>query len=210
MQRQFGLVSLVLLGAVMAAPTLAQDLSAAPASPQSMTETITAPDTNQPSDPAGPRDLFFRAMSYEVGDSVPRDFGEAARLYKEAIAQGHQKAYGLLGRLYLEGWGVAQDPQEALRLFHLGIAKGDQWAQYFLGRLYEDGREVEANLSEAFRLFRLSAQQDNARAQTLLALMYLDGEVVDRDPHEAKRLLKRAARTFSLAQRLLQRLNLPG
>ena len=40
MQRQFVLAGLVLLGAVMAAPTSAQDLSAAPASPQSATETI--------------------------------------------------------------------------------------------------------------------------------------------------------------------------
>lgn len=210
MTRHLCLALPVLLGSLMTAPTIAQDLSAGPSYPPITTDAAGAPTTQQPSDPASPRDLFFRGMAYEAGDGVPQDFAEAARLYKEAITQGYQRAYGLLGRLYWEGWGVEQDSEEAFRLYRLGLAVGDQWAQYFMGRLYLDGDRLDADRSEAFRLFQLSAQQDNARALTLLALMYLDGDVTEGDPHEAKRLLERAAPTFGLARRLLARLKLPS
>ena len=210
MKRRLSTSILALAGVVMTGVAIAQDLSSIPPSPPIVFEAAGASTTEHPPNQDSPRDLFFRAMAYEAGDRVPQDFAEAARLYKEAIAQGYQQAYGLLGRLYWEGWGVEQDSEEAFRLYRLGLAVGDQWAQYFMGRLYLDGDRVDADRSEAFRLFQLSAQQDNARALTLLALMYLDGDVTEGDPHEAKRLLERAAPTFGLARRLLARLKLPS
>jgi TPR repeat protein len=161
---------------------------------------------SRPTDPTEPREIFFRAIDYEIGTEVPRDFAEAARLYKLALSRGFQRAHGLLGRLYWEGWGVPQDRAEALRHYHAGIEAEYQWAQYFLATLYEFAEGVPHRPDEALRLYRLSAAQRNPRASTALALMILDGEFVEHDLNEARRLLEDAAPVSLAARGILRRL----
>jgi len=63
-------------------------------------------------------------------------FHYAASYYGDSNAQYH------LGRLYLEGTGVAQDPRQAARWFNLAAEKGHHAAQALLGQLLVNGQGV--------------------------------------------------------------------
>ena len=56
---------------------------------------------------------------YELGQGVPRDLREAARLYRAASDQGYQISRANLGALYATGRGVQRDDREAVRLLQL-------------------------------------------------------------------------------------------
>lgn len=78
------------------------------------------PGSNVHADPERARDLFHYAASY---------FGDA-------------RAQFSLGRLYLDGSGVARDERQAARWFHLAAEKGHASAQALLGQMLLEGRGV--------------------------------------------------------------------
>jgi TPR repeat protein len=59
---------------------------------------------------------FGLGFLHSDGDGVPRDDGEAARLWRLAAAQDEPFAQLGLGGLYVDGTGVARDYVEAARL----------------------------------------------------------------------------------------------
>jgi TPR repeat protein len=124
---------------------------------------------------------------------VKQDFGEAARLYRNAADQGHARAQCNLGCAYEHGQGVKQDFGEAARLYRKAADQGDASAQCNLGAMYNSGQGVKQDFDEAARLFRKAADQGDADAQSNLGLMYAEGQGVKQDFGEALRWFRKAA-----------------
>jgi len=77
---------------------------------------------------------------YALGEGVPKDDAEAARLYRLAAEQGEAGAQFILGRMYSNGDGVPEDDVEAVRWWRLAAEQGHASAQTNLGRTYVLGK----------------------------------------------------------------------
>lgn len=126
------------------------------------------------------------ATLYRSAVDGVRDFGAAARWYREAARAGHIGAQFELGRLYEEGQGVKQSYARAAE-WHLLAARLGRHpeAQFALGQLHFHGRGVPHDYGEAILWYRRAADQGHAVAQFLLGRIYEDGWGVDRDYVEA-------------------------
>jgi putative ABC transport system substrate-binding protein len=101
---------------------------------------------------------------YESGrGGLPKDDGEAARLYQRAAARGNPWGQNNLGRFYEAGrGGLTADDREAARLYKLAADRGNAWAEVNLGLFYETGRGgLPKDIGEATRLYKLAAGQDS-------------------------------------------------
>jgi len=130
---------------------------------------------------------------------------ESARLevwngeYKSAVTHlqpladaGDAEAMELLGRLFVEGWGVPQDYTEARRRFEKAIELGSSRAAYSAARLYDDGLGVEPSPERALVLYRRAGEQGVPEAQGRLAYLLLKGPESLRDPSTARVWFERA------------------
>ena len=75
---------------------------------------------------------------YRNGRGVPRDDGEAVRLYRLAADRGDAFAQNNLGWMYARGRGVPRDDEEAIRLYRLAAGQGNATAQRNLDRMLRD------------------------------------------------------------------------
>ncbi len=66
---------------------------------------------------------------YYYGESVPKDYGEAAKWYRMAAEQGHDEAQYELGNMYYNGVGVPQNYILAHAWVNLASANGYSDAQ---------------------------------------------------------------------------------
>ncbi len=80
--------------------------------------------------------------AYETGKGVEKDPEKAVEWYRKAAAQGHPKAFGLLGEKYHLGVGVRRDLIRANMFYTLGLRRGE-------ARLGDVARAVERELSDA-------------------------------------------------------------
>jgi TPR repeat protein len=150
---------------------------------------------------------------YEDGRGVSRDYVEAMRWYRIAADQGNVdgqnniRAYAAngssqnytvwaqyrIGRLYLNGLGVARDYPEALRWFRLAATQGLGLAQNEIGALYLYGKGAPQNYGEAMRWFQMAAAQGDSNAQDNIGIMIAQGIGVKKDCVVARQWLERAA-----------------
>lgn len=140
--------------------------------------------------------LVIIAWAYCIGDGLPQDDREAARLYRLAADQGHAHAQTSLGALYMEGrGGLPQDDKAAAQLHRLAAEQGSAHAQTCLGTMYREGHgELARDDREAVRLYKLAADQGNAHGQYNLGVMYEGGRgSLPKDGKEAVRLYKLSA-----------------
>jgi len=85
--------------------------------------------------------------------------GEDADLWVEAAAAcGIAEAQVRLGRMLLEGEGVARDAEAAFACFQAAAESGDPHAYNMLGRAYENGWGVDADAAAARDWYRQSAE----------------------------------------------------
>jgi hypothetical protein len=61
---------------------------------------------------------------HQYGQGVPKDLGEAIRLYKLSADQGNASAQYSLGIMHQYGQGVPKDLGEAIRLYKLSADQG--------------------------------------------------------------------------------------
>ena len=78
----------------------------------------------------------------ETGEGTEKDPVKAVEWYRKAAAQGHPKAFGLLGEKYRLGVGVRQDLIRANMFYMLGLRRGET----HLGDIM---RALERELSDA-------------------------------------------------------------
>jgi hypothetical protein len=145
---------------------------------------------------------FVVGACYRFGcGGVAKDYAEAVRLYRLAVAQGLAVAQNNLGFMFEKGQGVAQDYAEAVRLYSLAAAQGHAYAQNNLGYMFANGQGVAQDYAEAVRLYRLAVAQGHAAAQNNLGLMFQKGQGVAQDYAEAVRLYRLAAEQgYAIAQ----------
>ncbi len=115
--------------------------------------------------------------------------GDAAPWVQAAAACGIAEAQIRLGRMLLEGEGIAKNPQGAFACFL--SASGDAEAQNMLGRCYENGWGTNIDRQRAAECYRRAAEAGLAWAQYNLGHMLLAG--VARDCDEAFAWYRRAA-----------------
>ena len=133
------------------------------------------------------RDLLSRAANYYHGDGVPRNYEEAARLFRLLADQGYAEAQEYLGRMYYRGTGVNNDYTEAARWYRLAAEQGRAESQWWLGYMYDNGIGVPQDLEAAVQWYRMAAQQGHTEAQYSLWF-------TSEDPEEKTQWLRLAGR----------------
>ena len=78
---------------------------------------------------AAPSELVARALAYEHGEGVTKDFVKAAFFYCEAARRGDAEGQYGLGWMYANGRGLPHDDAIAASLFALAAAQGHEQAQ---------------------------------------------------------------------------------
>jgi len=105
----------------------------------------------------------------------------AAQWVAAAAACGIAEARLRLGRMLLEGEGVAKDQAAAFRQFQAAAADRNIEAHNMLGRCHENGWGVEVDHTEAARHYRVAAEAGLDWAQYNLGHTLLSGSGVARD-----------------------------
>jgi hypothetical protein len=118
------------------------------------------------------------ALSYQLGQGVPKDYAEAVKWYRKASEKGDQRAQRYLGRCYDLGQGVPQDYTEAAKWFRKAAEQGDAEGQISLASSYYFGEGVPQDYSEAAKWFRKAAEQGDGFGQYMLGSMYHFGQGV--------------------------------
>ncbi|HEX4293161.1 MAG TPA: tetratricopeptide repeat protein [Rhizomicrobium sp.] len=119
--------------------------------------------------------------------------GDAAAWVEAAAACRMPEAQVRLGRMQLEGQGIAQDRQAAFACFLCAAEAGDADAQNMLGRCYENGWGTAQDFPRAAALYRLAAETGLSWAQYNLGHLMLDGLGTPRNRNAAFLWYMRAA-----------------
>jgi TPR repeat protein len=118
---------------------------------------------------------------------------KAGTWVEAAAACGIPAAQVRLGRMFLEGEGVAKDKGAAFAFFRWAADAGDAEAHNMLGRCYENGWHVAVDMARAAAHYRIAAEAGLAWAQYNLGHMLLSGTGVARDRDQAFIWYMRAA-----------------
>ncbi len=136
---------------------------------------------------------FQEGLRYFNGSGgVARDYGRAARLFREAADQGHAGGEIMLGYCYERGHGVDRDPAEAFRLYERAAVQGHTVAEHNLGCCYRDGAGVGRDYGRAVEMFRRAAAKGDADAISALGECYYNGQGVAQDHAKAVELYREA------------------
>ncbi len=139
--------------------------------------------------------LFGLAKTYENGQGVERDKGEAFLYHSRAADLDHPEAQYAVADFYKNGRGVIQkDLHQAAKWCEKAAENGLVEAQFNTGSLYEDGIGVPQNYATAMRWFLAAAARDHAGAQRNAARLYELGRGVTQDYQAACDLYTKAAR----------------
>lgn len=118
---------------------------------------------------------------------------DAAIWVQAAAACGIPEAQVRLGRMLLEGQGVAADARAAFACFLCAANAGDAEARNMLGRCYENGWGTQKDFTRAAVRYAEAAEAGLAWAQYNLGHLLLDGLGVARDRDAAFLWYMRAA-----------------
>jgi len=140
---------------------------------------------------------------HQVLSSDPQD---AAIWVEAAAACGICEAQIRLGRMLLEGDGLAKDLRGAFACFLCAAESSNADAQNMLGRCHENGWGTAVNCESAVRCYRQAAEAGLAWAQYNYGHMLLDGAGIERDRKAAFIWYERsAAQGHARAMNLLAR-----
>lgn len=95
----------------------------------------------------------------------------------KAISDHYPQANLHLGRIFVEGAGIAHNQEEGLKYLQIAANEGLPKAQNYLGTILMRSKSYEA----ASELFEKSSNQGNPHAMLSLAVMYRDGLGVPRN-----------------------------
>ncbi len=145
---------------------------------------------------------------HQVLSSDPQD---AAIWVEAAAACGISEAQIRLGRMLLEGDGLARDLHSAFACFLCAAKSGNADALNMLGRCYENGWGTNVDCESAVRCYRRAAEAGLAWAQYNFGHMLLDGAGITRDRKAAFAWYGRsAAQDHARAMNLLARCHEEG
>jgi uncharacterized protein len=140
------------------------------------------------------RMVRLQRMSYhELQRLLGGDAAEAALWVRSAAEYGVAAAQLRLGRMLLEGGGVALDQGAAFWWFRRAADQGDAEAMNMLGRCHEHGWGTPLDLVRAAACYRASAGRGHDWGQYNFANLLFDGRGVARDLGQALCWYLRAA-----------------
>lgn len=93
----------------------------------------------------------------EEGILMEQDFQSAVKLYMLAAKAGEPEAFYHMGRVYMNGIGVAQNTAKAKLYFKQGANSGNTDSIVAIGGIYKD----EGSIEQALYCFKLAAEADN-------------------------------------------------
>ena len=131
--------------------------------------------------------------SYQIGDGVPKDLGEALKWYRKSAVQGYSSAQNDVGKFYENGWVVAQDYVEAMKWYVLSANQGLSFAQHNLALLFYGGHGTPQNYPEAVKWFSKAAEQGHSTAAYFLGWLYCTGNGVEKSYASALFWYRKAA-----------------
>lgn len=116
--------------------------------------------------------------------------------FSSLAEDGDTEAQYMLGRMYVDGQGVAKDAAEgAAWLSRAAIFANHAEAQFLLAHMYDTGDYgVEQDIAGAVHWYETAAKQGHAGAQAQLAAHYIEGNGVPEDPARAAALFHAAAK----------------
>src|ERR1035437_1739869 len=123
-------------------------------------------------------------LSYQNGESVPKDMAQASAWYRKAADQGDAIAQLNLAVMYDQGAGIPQDYPQAADWYRKAAVQGLAEAQYGLGFLYHNGKGVPKDDTQATTWMLKAAEQGEPKAQFNLGACYVNGAGVNRDINE--------------------------
>ena len=112
---------------------------------------------------------------------VRGDYAKTVKLLIPYAREGSVDAQIMLGRMYLNGMGVAADAGEAAGWMRKAAEQGSTVAAYEFGVLSENGIGCPKDYPAAAYWFRKAAHQRQPDAAFSLALLYQSGLGVERD-----------------------------
>lgn len=122
----------------------------------------------------------------EEGILVKQDFQSAARLYMLAAKAGDPAAFYHMGRIYMNGTGVAQDTAKAKLYFKQGANLGDTDSIVAIGSIYRE----EGSTRQAAYCFRLAAEAESIDGMLRYAGLLLE---TSGDAEEIMKMYRKAA-----------------
>jgi TPR repeat protein len=150
-------------------------------------------DVNQPAPQQAWRVAALTMMPAEELRALLANAEDSAAWVEAAAACGMAEAQVRLGRMLLEGEGVARDPAAAFAAFSAAAERGDAEARNMAGRCYENGWGVAQSFADAARFYRLAADDGHVWAQYNLGHLLLGGNGVAQDGAAAYRCYLSAA-----------------
>jgi hypothetical protein len=118
-----------------------------------------------------------RALAYQKGDGVARDYLAAVRWYRQAAQNGYAPSATNLGVMYQLGQGIERDYGQAAAWYKIAADLGDADAQANLGMLYHQGLGVPLDYSRAAFWYRKAAAQGDADARSKLEMLQAEGRI---------------------------------
>ncbi|MDG4476637.1 eIF2A-related protein [Thiovibrio frasassiensis] len=115
--------------------------------------------------------LYEEGLRFFKGDGVPKDYGQAHKLFVEAAEMGQAKAQYRLGFMYSLGKGVKKSDHEAVSWWQKAAKQNDADAQYYLGYMYEIGGGVKQDMGEAKKWYQKAAANGNVNAAQSLKML---------------------------------------
>ena len=88
----------------------------------------------------------------------------------------------MLGKFYLDGYGVEKDDDKAFQIFSEAASEGYAVADYMLGLCYENGNGVKKNVKQAVELYEKAAKLGLSEALKKLGESYAIGDIVKKNP----------------------------
>ena len=91
----------------------------------------------------------FVWANIEVGEKLfySKKYSEALPILLNEAEKSNPTAFGLLARMYGNGWGVEVDQNKAYEFALKGAKYNDANSFYVLGYIYENGLNKEKNIS---------------------------------------------------------------
>lgn len=133
---------------------------------------------------------YNRAVKFDLGKTVQKNFAEAFKHYTLAAKKGHAKSQFCLGQMYRCGEGVEKDDRLSVYWYTEAAKNGSIDAQFELGDMYYRGIKVPQNIPRAIELFTLAAEQNCELSLHELGIYYRDQGDVDK----AIEMLEKAAK----------------
>ncbi len=122
-----------------------------------------------------------------------KQYKEALRWTRLAVAQGLAKAQYILGEMHYHGYGISRDYHKSYKWFRLAAQQGLAEAQYSAGLMLFQAKGVPQDYKKAMKWLLSAAKQGVVDAQIKTGMMFLNGQGRPQNNEKAAKWFRMAA-----------------